>query len=95
MFYRPGKIKNHYCEEVSESVTVSRNFFFFNVIVKKLKLYKIYKKKIHILTKNTHTYTQIHKVLQFPFTKFLIMKSLHYNLINNYGSYIFLKILAE
>lgn len=54
LVYRPGKIKNQYCEEVSESVTAPK-IFFFNVIVKKLKLYKIYKKKnSYINKKHTH-----------------------------------------
>ena len=45
--------------------------------------------------KNIHTHMQTHKDLQFPFRNFLILKSLHDNLIINFASYISFKILVK
>ena len=54
------------------------------------------KREFHILTKHIHTYThtrtQTHKILQFPFINFLIFKLLHDSLIVNVESYFSLKV---
>ena len=39
--------------------------------------------------------TQIHKILKFPSTNFIILKALHNNLIINASSYISFKILVK
>ena len=48
------------------------------------------KKKTH-----THTHIQTHKVLQFSFTNFFILKSLHNSLSINVISYISFKIIIK
>ena len=45
--------------------------------------------------KNTHTHIQIHKVLQFSFTNFFILKLLYDSLIINVISYISFKIIVK
>ena len=54
------------------------------------------KREFHILTKHIHIYTQActqtHKILQFPFMNFLILKFLHGSLIVNVESYFSLKV---
>ena len=66
-------------------------FFFLKAVIKKnLNYIKSNKKRTSYIDKKK---MQIHKVLQFPSTNFLILKSLHDNLIINVASYFSFKFL--
>ena len=69
--------------ELASQTTITRNQFF--------KLPK--KRELHILTPKKRM--QIHKILQFPSTNFLILKLLHDSLIINAASYVSFKILVK
>ena len=68
---------------------------FFKVVIKKFNYKKFNKNRTLYIDQKTHIHTQIHKILQFPFTNFLILKSLHESLIINTANYIPLKILVR
>ena len=64
------------------------------LLIRNLDYTKFTKRELHIFSKKKKK-TQIHKILQFPSTNFLILKSSYNNLIINTSSYIFFKILVK
>ena len=71
------------------SVVVLRNFS--TVVIKKFKLWKSNKNRTSYIEKKCKHV----KVLQFPSTNFIILRSLHDSLIINTPSYISFKILVK
>ena len=94
-------IEHQFCKlKVYSSILHGENLFYLNFFPSKEKVIigRIIEQwwlHEYFLEWQTHTHTQIHKVLQFHFTNFLILKSLHDSLIINVASYISLKILIK